>query len=411
VLPPISYTAVNPPVNGATPKATPGLPSDYEPYLDVEWVHTVSPKTAIRVYYEVGGNYLNAIRYAVLENRCGAISSSVEGFCDPVTTIRALDDVEAQAAAQGQTIFKSSGDYGDQWYCGSPIPATLPLGYPNQQPYQQSNCDIKAEKNAYTDANGNVYQPSIDEEAASPNITVVGGSQFKPSYAPTPGANDLSTVGQRLETVWNDNNTPTPGATPTPSAGTQNCPVKDASGGGPSVIFPKPAWQTGKGVPNDGARDIPDVAIGAASAKPGFFVAEQNNKDPAPTFVAVGGTSIATPMWAGISRLIAQAQGVTRLGNINSRLYELGRLQSSGLHDITSGNNDDNGVVGYGAGPGFDLVTGWGSPDIAKLIAAFPGAFATTMPVDTVVKTPGVAPAGSFTVTNTTSGPLCCSNR
>ena len=402
-LPPIVYTAVNPPVAGASPTATPGLPSDNEPYLDIEWAHAVSPNTPIRVYY-VNQNYFNAMQYAVLQNQCGVISSSVEGSCDPLTTILALDDVEAEAALQGQTIFKSSGDYGSNWKCGSPIPAELTQSSPDQEAYNQSGCPTTS--NNYTDANDNLWQPSIDEEAASANITVVGGTKFQPVYDSS--GNDLSSVGDGLESVWNNNDS---GTSPI------DCPIKDASGGGPSVIFGKPAWQTGVGVPNDGARDIPDVAMGAdgpavgvtpAIALPGFFVATQKTTDPAPTFALTGGTSISTPMWAGVSRLIAQAQGVTRLGNINSRLYELGNLQSasSGLHDVTAGNNANNGIPGYSAGVGYDLVTGWGSPDIAKLVAAFPGAAASTTPVTTKVKAGKTATAGTFTITNTTSGAL-----
>jgi subtilase family serine protease len=401
-LPPIVYTAVNPPVAGAVPTATPGLPSDNEPYLDIEWAHAVSPKTPIRVYY-VNGDYLNAMQYAVLQNQCGVISSSVEGPCDPVTTILALDDVEAEASLQGQTIFKSSGDYGSNWKCGSPIPAELTQSSPDQQAYNQSSCPTS---NNYADANGNLWQPSIDEEAASANITVVGGTKFQPIY--DSAGNDLSAVRDGLESVWNNNDS---GTSPI------YCPLKDASGGGPSVIFGKPAWQTGIGVPNDGARDIPDVAMGAdgpavgvtpAIALPGFFVATQKTTDPAPTFALTGGTSIATPMWAGVSRLVAQAQGVTRLGNINSRLYELGNLQSpySGLHDVTMGNNANNSIPGYSAGVGYDLVTGWGSPDVAKLVAAFPGAATSTTPVNTTVRGGKTAAPGTLTITNTTSGTL-----
>ena len=401
-LPPIVYTAVNPPVPGAVPTATPGLPSDNEPYLDIEWAHAVSPKTPIRVYY-VNGDYLNAMQYAVLQNQCGVISSSVEGPCDPVTTILALDDVEAEASLQGQTIFKSSGDYGSNWKCGSPIPAELTQSSPDQQAYNQSSCPTS---NNYADANGNLWQPSIDEEAASANITVVGGTKFQPIY--DSAGNDLSAVRDGLESVWNNNDS---GTSPI------YCPLKDASGGGPSVIFGKPAWQTGIGVPNDGARDIPDVAMGAdgpavgvtpAIALPGFFVATQKTTDPAPTFALTGGTSIATPMWAGVSRLVAQAQGVTRLGNINSRLYELGNLQSpySGLHDVTMGNNANNSIPGYSAGVGYDLVTGWGSPDVAKLVAAFPGAATSTTPVNTTVRGGKTAAPGTLTITNTTSGTL-----
>jgi subtilase family serine protease len=150
-----------------------------------------------------------------------------------------------------------------------------------------------------------------------------------------------------------------------------------STGGGRSVLFTKPEWQSGLNVPNDGWRDIPDVAMGAASRAPGFFI-YGHGKDGTPTveLVPSGGTSLASPLWAAISRLVAQSQGLTRLGNINARLYELGNLQSrnSGLHDVIDGNNDDSGITGYSAGPGYDQVTGWGSPNIAVLVAAFPGA-------------------------------------
>src|SRR5262249_4692895 len=156
-------------------------------------------------------------------------------------------------------------------------------------------------------------------------------------------------------------------------------PIKDASGGGMSSVFPKPDWQAGFNVPDDGVRDVPDVALGADGNDPGFVVSTQPKGSKKPYFTNTGGTSIPDPKFAGLSRLIARAQGVTRLGNINARLYELGNLQSpaSGLHDITGGNNDDGAITGYRAGPGFDLVTGWGTPDMATLVAAFPGAAAS----------------------------------
>jgi subtilase family serine protease len=118
-------------------------------------------------------------------------------------------------------------------------------------------------------------------------------------------------------------------------------------------------------VPDDGARDVPDISMGADGGAPGFFVYSREEGTHVASLVATGGTSIASPMWAAISRLVAQSQGVTRLGNINPRLYELGNLQSptSGLHDITSGNNDDGAILGYGAALGYDQVTGWGDSE------------------------------------------------
>ncbi len=413
MLPLIALTTVITPINGTTPQP-PGLPGDNEPYLDIEWSHAVSPNTPIRVYYS-NESYLDAMQLAVTENKCGVITSSVEATCPPITTILSLDDSAAQAVTQGQTIFHSAGDYGANWYCGSAFPAMLsqPTATPTAVPqalYKQSGCSSSS-KSGYADAKGRLWQPSIDEQASSPNITSVGGTQFKPVYDSE--GNDISTVSQGLEQAWNNQDPEPKGHKPR----SQKCPVKDSGGGGPSVVFPKPVWQTGIGVPPDGARDIPDIAMGANGSLvaagqegnlPGFFVATQKDTDPAPTFNITGGTSIASPMWAGISRLIAQAQGVTRLGNINPRLYELGNLQSlnSGLHDITDGNNNDGGIAGYSAGPGFDLVTGWGSPDIAKLVAAFPGASASTTLIITNVSAGQTAVVGSITVTNTTSGSL-----
>jgi len=395
----------------------PGLPSDNEPYLDIEWAHAVSPNTPIVVYYN-NSSYLDVVQTMVNDNRCGVIASSIEGGCDPLTTVVAISDAELQATTQGQTYFKAAGDYGDNWYCGTILtpPPTPSGGNPAPAPYDQSDCGY----NSYTDPQNKTYQPSINEEAASPYITSVGGTQFTPAYDSS--NNDESVVSEGLDHTWNAGD-----PTPTPVAPRQeNCPIKDAGAGGVSQVFSKPTWQTGVGVPNDRARDIPDVSMGAngvivgapiSTPMPGFFVgtlqepgASSNTCNPKdqPCFTLTGGTSIATPMWAGISRLIAQAQGVTRLGNINARLYELGNLQSasSGLIDVTQGNNSDAAIPGYSAGPGYDQATGWGVPDIAKLVAAFPGAAATATAVSTLVKAGTNADAGSFTLTNTTGAAL-----
>ncbi len=367
-------------VNGSNP----GLPSDNEPALDVEWVHAVSPNTPIYFYLAdssaTSTPYLDAITKAVDDNVCGAISSSTEDTCPDVPTINVYNSVLQQAVAQGQTIFHSSGDYGANWTCGNVIPIP-PI-------FDQSQCGLSAS------ATGS--QPSVDEEAASPFLTSVGGTQFNPVY--NSAGNDVSVITDNLEVAWNKG-----------ESKAHNCPAKDASGGGKSVVFPKPAWQTGLNVPEDGARDIPDISMGADGSAPGFFVYSQTSGSSSPSLVATGGTSISSPMWAGISRLIAQSQGVTRLGNINPRLYELGNLQSasSGLHDITEGNNDDNGIPGFSAGPGYDLVTGWGSPDIALLVAAFPGAALTAQQAVNVKVAPGAsAQAGTFSIANTTADPL-----
>jgi subtilase family serine protease len=394
-LPPVTFKQI------LVDETDPGFYTDYEAPLDVEWVHAVSPKTPIYSYLIDSKSesshptpYLHGLQRAVDDNICGAISSSIEDTspCPDAMTIQSSSDIAYQAVMQGQTFFKSAGDFGDNWICGN-------LNKSGTF-YDQSGCPGNSTRN-------NGYQPSVDEEAASPFLTSVGGTQFAPNY--NTSGNDLSVVTDGLEAAWNQQFTPTAAPTPPP-----HCQVKDATGGGKSDVFlEKPEWQTGAGVPADGVRDIPDVSLGAngpnvgpgvnTPAEPGFWMFGNQGK---PSWFATGGTSIATPMWAGISRLIAQGQGVTRLGNVNPRLYELGNLRSPGLHDVTDGDNDDADIPGYTAGTGFDLVTGWGSPDIAQLVAAFPGAKVNPQPANTTIQPSTTGNAGVFTVANTTSEPL-----
>jgi subtilase family serine protease len=84
----------------------------------------------------------------------------------------------------------------------------------------------------------------------------------------------------------------------------------------------------------------------------------------------IGGTSAATPLWAGIVALADQAaagEGRPALGLLNPALYTLGSsgASPSPYHDVTIGGN-----LFYSAGPGWDYATGWGSPDAALLVPA-----------------------------------------
>jgi subtilase family serine protease len=99
--------------------------------------------------------------------------------------------------------------------------------------------------------------------------------------------------------------------------------------------------------------------------------------------VPVGGTSVGSPAWAAIVALANQRAG-RRLGFLNDAVYAIGASSSyaDGFHDITTGNNTvtafgPNGpvkITGYNAGPGWDAVTGWGTPKarpLASLLAKF----------------------------------------
>jgi subtilase family serine protease len=158
------------------------------------------------------------------------------------------------------------------------------------------------------------------------------------------------------ETTWNDADGPNGG----PSA----------SGGGFSHLFARPAYQDG--VPGiDATRGVPDVGADASSGT-GMALAFS-----APAggyeFIGAGGTSAAAPFWAGLIALADQEAGHP-LGFVNPAIYRIARgpLYHKAFHDITTGNNTVilNGVTitGYQAGPGWDPVTGWGTPDAQVLI-------------------------------------------
>jgi subtilase family serine protease len=125
-------------------------------------------------------------------------------------------------------------------------------------------------------------------------------------------------------------------------------------------VYPKPGWQTAPGVPADGQRDVPDVAM--ASAYGDSYVTWIQGQ-----IFYVTGTSAAAPSLASVTALLLQDTHA-RLGNLNPTLYSLGARQFAGggaavFHDITAGNNTVPGVTGYAAGLGYDQVTGLGSID------------------------------------------------
>jgi kumamolisin len=84
--------------------------------------------------------------------------------------------------------------------------------------------------------------------------------------------------------------------------------------------------------------------------------------------VVVGGTSLATPFWAGAVALLNEGLGHS-IGYLNPLIYRVAG-PGGAFHDITDGDNSIGGVVGYKAGRGWDAVSGWGSPDGEKLLQA-----------------------------------------
>ncbi|MGB7749605.1 MAG: protease pro-enzyme activation domain-containing protein [Verrucomicrobiia bacterium] len=181
-----------------------------------------------------------------------------------------------------------------------------------------------------------------------PYITLVGGTALATAG---PGGAWLS------ETVWN----------------TQEGPGNYISSGGVSsgsASYNIPAWQQGVNMStNKGSttkRNCPDVAMVADNV---FIVADNGQNE------TTGGTSCASPLWAGFTALVNQravAASLPTVGFINPAIYHIGTNSgyAACFDDITVGNNTNNNVTQYLAVPGYDLCTGWGSPSGGSLIIA-----------------------------------------
>lgn len=302
-LAPLSYTreleGANPGINGA----------EVEAELDIQWAHAAAPGASIA--FHLGIDLVDDITGAVNDNQCGAITISY-GFCGPSVAFISgvIHPLFQQAAAQGQSVFVSSGDEGAAGLGYDPITNT---------------CVANS-------------SPSVNEMSADPNVTSVGGTQFNPTFA------DGVDQGYVAERAWNDGS--------------------GASGGGASQVFAKPGYQVGEGVPSDGARDVPDVSMMASPNSPGAFFGHDVS-GTGQVVCCIGGTSLSAPLWAGFSRVLGEIVGQTRLGNLNAIIYPLANQNyaTAGFHDVTIGNNGFNGLPGFNAGPGYDEATGWGTVD------------------------------------------------
>jgi len=316
-----------------------------EAELDVEWSGAVAKNAAIQLVVSAStassdGVALSA-QYIVNQNLAPVVSLSF-GNCEAANGTSGNQFWNAlwqQAAAQGMSVFVASGDSG------------------------AAGCDSASAMTA-------VAGRAVNGLCSSPYSTCVGGTEFADTTNPAlywSSSSNTSTLGSALtyipEAAWNE------------SGGVASGSELWSSGGGASIMYTKPSWQTGTGVPADGRRDVPDVALTAAGHD-AYLVSLDGG------FYAVSGTSASTPSFAGLTALVIERQGA-RQGNVNSALYTLAARQSSGgaavFHDITAGNNSVPGVTGYSAGAGYDPVTGLGSVDANQLVNAWGGG-ATPIP-------------------------------
>lgn len=387
-----NFITTNVPGTGTIPTCS---GDEGESDLDLEWAEGVAKNATIDFVIAGLGtgtscgartkNVFDALQFAI-SNNIGRVISISYGNCEanlpggfPLT----MQQWAQEANAQGQTISGPAGDDG------------------------AADCESATATSAS-------HGLAVDVPAAIPEVTGVGGTEFTgdsdacasgtcpaggaPADNPYWAASSTLNSGPSAliyipETTWNDSD----------SNGLAT------GGGGASTIFAKPSWQTGAGVPADGKRDVPDVALNGSNAHDPYLLCSQDVLSSATppitscanglrasdnqTLTAIGGTSAGAPTFAGIVALLNQATGANGLGNVNPMLYALfaNNANSHVFHDINTGTNKvpctsgstgcptGTASIGFSAGAGYDQVTGLGSLDVTKLVNAW---LATTVVPD-----------------------------
>ncbi len=341
-------------LDGADPGTVSG--DETEADLDIEWSGAVARGATI--IFVNSKDALNSAIYAIDQNVAPVLSISY-GLCEtgtPGAQLIAISSIFQQANTQGITVVAASGDQGAA-DCDVPATATAP-------PTKSASKGL-----------------AVDFPASSPYVTGAGGTEFNENgqtyWSTTNNGNAGSALSYIAEIAWND--TTTDG-------------ILASSGGGASIRFVKPIWQRGLGVPADGFRDVPDIALNSSPDHDPYLICSAgwctNGFRNSQTFLdAVGGTSAAAPAFAGIVALINQKLRSSQ-GNMNPILYALAASAPGAFHDVTVGSNVvpcvigkpncTTGTMGYTAGPGYDQVTGLGSVDAYSLVNAMDGIVQTT---------------------------------
>jgi len=392
-------------VNGADPGIS--FNDLGESSLDVEWAGASAPMATINLVESGSTDTTDGIDLSstyIVDNAVAPIMSVSYGSCEALmgpTENQFYNALWAQAAAEGITVFVSSGDSG------------------------AAACDGELQESGQEPQGPALNGPSISGLASTPYNVSVGGTQFNengeyPAYWNFNNDSQFSSVlGYIPEQAWDESCDPT-----LPSVGT-NCVYGQSNynleggGGGPSNCssstvsvsgttetvtctggYAKPSWQSGTGVPSDGLRDTPDLALNASPDDDGYAfcvlggcqTSTLNGQTVITQASVVGGTSVSAPAMAGIMALVEQKNGQYQ-GQANYVFYQLAakdtlsgcnsssrttptQTTTCNFNDITAGSNSVPGLPGYGtstadwsAGTGYDMATGLGTVNAANLVA------------------------------------------
>lgn len=364
--------------------------------LDVEYAGAIARGATIDFVYtgnNANDNVYDSLNYAIT-NRLGSVISMSYGTCETLMKNDAsyYQQVETwleEAASQGQSVVAASGDAGST--------ACYDLGAPSGS----SNGLTTAQQEAL----------AVNYPASSAYVTGIGGTEFpsadvSPSnstYWEQSSGSDVvaSALSYIPEQVWNDDS-----AAIGQQYGAQY--ALSSGGGGASVLTARPSWQTGvPGIASGSYRLVPDVSLDASADNAGYLYCTSDNsawvggqkascnsgfRDSSTQDLTIGGgTSFATPIFAGLLAIVNQKQNASGLGNVNPTLYTLAAdasIYASAFHDITSGSNkctagssycSSAGAGSYAATTGYDEASGLGSVDFYNLLTAWPAGTGSTL--------------------------------
>ncbi len=366
---------------GDTDPGTPYSCGDLgEADLDIEWSGATAKNAQIvyvnsPIVYDsncnvVSGGGVGEAYYYAIDNDLAPVITMSYGICEWGEALNgafASDEAELQFAnSEGITFLNSSGDVSSSGCDGFTNPNTSPQ-------------------------NLAIYGLQVDYPASSPEVTGVGGTALPyndlvgaPFWSTSNGATGGSAQEYIPEQAWNDpaefsafcvansgnkfcsqgGSTAVPGWVPITSqldaqidlglggggGGASNCVTLDVNGfctGG----FTQPSWQavTLSGI--TASRFVPDVSLMASPNFPGYIfctdgtcasgIANAINVNNS----IVGGTSVSTPIFAGMVALLNQYlvsngfQASPGLGNANPALYQMATYNQTAFHPVTTGTN------------------------------------------------------------------------